>query len=476
MVQERSLSSLISVPRLQTVSELTGSIRGLLEASFPFVTVLGEISNLRQAVSGHLYFSLKDREAQIRAVMFRQQCRYLAQPPADGQEVVCRGRVSVYEPRGEYQLVVDHLESKGAGELQVAFELLKRRLEAEGLFAADAKKPLPRLPERIALITSPSGAALFDFLRTAAARFPSVPVEIHPVRVQGPGAAEEIVQALATANARRTAEVIVLCRGGGSLEDLQPFNSEQVARAIFNSAIPVVVGVGHEVDFTMADFVADVRAPTPTAAAVLVLPRRDELRARMAEIEQRLVEGLQRKINHGRYRAETHRRLLGDPSFLLAHFRLLLDHRLQGLHYALKGRLISRHSEIWRLHDHLRRHSPMHLLHHQQQLCGELTGRLRAAVSWNLERRRLAFSRAAGLLEAVSPLAVLGRGYAIARTLPERRVVREASQVQAGDGLELLVQKGVITCRVTGTAANRGPERADSGVDRASGGEGNKKA
>jgi exodeoxyribonuclease VII large subunit len=450
MMQERSPYA--PYPRLQSVSELTGSIRGLLETSFPFITVLGEISNLRRAVSGHLYFSLKDRQAQIRAVMFKQQCRYLAQPPADGQEVVCRGRVSVYEPRGEYQLVVDYMESKGAGELQIAFDLLKRRLEGEGLFAASAKKPLPFLPERIALITSPTGAAVFDFLRTAAARFPSVPVEIHPVRVQGQGAAGEIVAALAAANTRRTAEVIVLCRGGGSLEDLWSFNEEQVARAIFASEIPVVVGVGHEMDFTIADFVADVRAPTPTAAAALVLPRRQELHARMGELEQRLVGGLQRKIGQSRYRVGTHRRLLGDPSFLLTHFRLLLDHRFHGFLHGFTGRLKSRQAEVARLHHHLRRHSPLHQLRHQQQLCAELTGRLRAAVSWNFERRRLAFSRAAALLDAVSPLAVLGRGYAIARTLPERKVVRAAAQVRAGDAMEVLLQKGSITCRVTATA------------------------
>lgn len=460
-MQERFAISSASYPRLQTVSELTGSIRGLLETSFPFVTVLGEISNLRQAVSGHLYFSLKDKHAQIRAVMFRQQCRYLAKPPADGQEVICRGRVSVYEPRGEYQLVVDYLESKGAGELQVAFELLKRRLEDEGLFAPSAKKPLPFLPERIALITSPTGAAVFDFLRMASVRFPAVPVEIHPVRVQGQGAAQEIIQALAAANARRTADVIVLCRGGGSLEDLWPFNEEQVARSIHSSDIPVVVAVGHEVDFTIADFVADVRAPTPTAAAEAVLPSRQELRARMNELTRRFRGALQRKIDHCHDRVGAHRRLLGDPSFLLTHFRLLLDHRYHSLLHALAGRLTKRQAEVVRLFEHMRRHSPIHLLRHQQQFCAELTGRLQAAMAWNLERRQLSFSRTAGLLEAVSPLAVLGRGYAIARTFPEGQVVRASTQVQVGDEIEVIVQKGTIRCRVMGPAAEGSCGAAD---------------
>jgi exodeoxyribonuclease VII large subunit len=437
-------------PRLLTVSELTGSIRGLLETSFSFVTVVGEISGLRQAHSGHYYFLLKDEQAQIRAVLFKQQRRYLAKPPAEGLAVVCRGRVTVYEPRGEYQLIVDFLETKGAGELQLAFEHLKKRLGEEGLFDQARKRPLPFLPERIALITSPTGAAVFDFLRMAGARFPSVPVEIHPVRVQGQGAADEIAQAITAANDRRLAEVIVLCRGGGSLEDLWAFNEEKVARAIHGSRIPVVSAVGHEIDFTIADLVADFRSPTPTAAAEAVLPLRRELLARVNELERRFRCALVRRVQQARYRVETQRRLLGDPSFLLTHFLLLLDHRQTALVNAMAARMKDRRKKVESRYSHLLKHSPLHLLHYQQHLSDELASRLRGSIARNLERRKLSLARAAGLLGAVSPLAVLARGYAIARKLPERQVVRKAAQVRAGDDIELLLQDGTVRCRVDG--------------------------
>lgn len=437
-----------SFSRPQTVSELTGSIRGLLEISFPFVTVIGEISNLRQAHSGHFYFSLKDDRAQIRAVLFKHQQKYLLHRPEEGLAVVCRGRVSVYEPRGEYQLVVDYLEAKGEGDLQVAFGRLKKKLEEEGLFAGERKRPLPFLPERIALITSPAGAAVFDFLRMAAARFPSVPVEIHPVRVQGKGAAEDIVKAIAEANERRLAEVIVLCRGGGSLEDLWAFNEEKVARAIGESHLPVVCAVGHEVDFTIADFVADHRAPTPTAAAEAVLPLRGELTARVDELRRRLLGAITRRIAGDRYRVDTHRRLLGDPSFLLAHFLVLLDHQQSALVNLVNAGIKERRGQVERLRIHLLARSPLQLLRHQHHLSIQLEGRMRAAMVRGLENRRSLLAKTAGFLNAVSPLAVLGRGYAVARRLPGRQVIREAARMRPGDDLEVMVQDGALECRV----------------------------
>jgi exodeoxyribonuclease VII large subunit len=334
--------------------------------------------------------------------------------------------------------------------LQLAFEHLKKRLGEEGLFDQARKRPLPFLPERIALITSPTGAAVFDFLRMAGARFPSVPVEIHPVRVQGQGAADEIAQAITAANDRRLAEVIVLCRGGGSLEDLWAFNEEKVARAIHGSRIPVVSAVGHEIDFTIADLVADFRSPTPTAAAEAVLPLRRELLARVNELERRFRCALVRRVQQARYRVETQRRLLGDPSFLLTHFLLLLDHRQTALVNAMAARMKDRRKKVESRYSHLLKHSPLHLLHYQQHLSDELASRLRGSIARNLERRKLSLARAAGLLGAVSPLAVLARGYAIARKLPERQVVRKAAQVRAGDDIELLLQDGTVRCRVDG--------------------------
>src|SRR3989339_768607 len=267
--------------QIQTVSELTQSIRGVLEISFPFVTVMGEISNLRCPYSGHLYFTLKDDTAQIKAVLFKPQQRYLACTPKDGMKVVCRGRISLYEARGEYQLIVDSLAEKGAGALQLAFDLLKRKLAAEGFFGEERKRPLPLLPEKIALITSPSGAAVHDFLSMAENRFAAVPIEIIPVRVQGSGAMEDIIEAITLCNDRGQNDVIVICRGGGSLEDLWTFNEERLARAIAGSQIPIVSAIGHEIDFTIADLVADYRAPTPTAAAEAVVPSRVQLHAQL---------------------------------------------------------------------------------------------------------------------------------------------------------------------------------------------------
>ena len=257
----------LPTPRILTVTELTRSIRGILETEFPFITVSGEISNLRQPYSGHVYLTLKDENSQIKAVLFKLQQKYLRELPADGQKVICRGRISVYEPRGEYQLIIDYLERLGTGELQVAFGMLKQKLADEGLFDPVTKKEIPRFPARIALVTSPEGAALHDFLKVALERYPSQPIEIFPVRVQGKEAATEITNALVQLNQLQRSEVIVLCRGGGSIEDLWPFNEESVARAIYASHIPVVSAVGHEIDYTIADFVADLRAPTPSAAA-----------------------------------------------------------------------------------------------------------------------------------------------------------------------------------------------------------------
>ncbi|MFH1020445.1 MAG: exodeoxyribonuclease VII large subunit [Pseudomonadota bacterium] len=320
--------------RIQTVSELTQSIRGVLEVSFPFVTVAGEISNLRCPYSGHLYFTLKDEAAQIKAVLFKPQQRYLNCTPEDGMQVVCRGRISLYEARGEYQLMVDVLAAKGAGALQLAFDLLKRKLAAEGLFAGEQKRPLPLLPEKIALITSPTGAVVHDFLAMAQKRCAAVPVEIIPVRVQGSEALEDIIEAITLCNERGQNDVIVLCRGGGSLEDLWTFNEEKLARAIAGSRIPVVSAIGHEVDFTIADLVADFRAPTPTAAAEAIVPSRTQLYAQVCNLGNRLTKTVVDRLAGFRRTIETHQKVLGDPTPLLDQFRLTTDHALAALQFS----------------------------------------------------------------------------------------------------------------------------------------------
>ncbi|MEW5972932.1 MAG: exodeoxyribonuclease VII large subunit, partial [Pseudomonadota bacterium] len=286
-------------PSPLTVSSLVREIRALLEGNFPLVLVEGEISNLARPGSGHLYFTLKDAGAQLRCAMFRNRASLLRFRPQDGAHVLVRARITVYEPRGDLQLVVEHIEEAGLGALQRAFEQLKHRLAAEGLFEATRKRPLPALPHRIGIITSPSGAAVRDVLHVLERRFPMIPLRVYPTSVQGAGAADEIVAALRRANEDGDCDVLLLVRGGGSLEDLWPFNEERVARAIAASQLPVISGVGHETDFTIADFVADARAPTPSAAASLAVPDAlavaDQLRALEGRLLRRMQDGLDRR-------------------------------------------------------------------------------------------------------------------------------------------------------------------------------------
>jgi len=285
-----------ATPKIFTVSELTRNVRALLEGHFPEVWVSGEISNFRSPSSGHFYFTLKDEQAQLASVMFRGANSQIPFKLEDGLEVICHGRITVYETRGQYQIVVDHCEPKGIGALQLAFEQLKKKLSEEGLFDAKNKKPLPFLPKKIGVVTSPTGAAIRDILKVLHQRFESTNVLLIPVRVQGEGAAEEVAEAIFLLNKRDDIDVMIVGRGGGSMEDLWAFNEEVVARAIFASKIPVVSAVGHEIDFTIADFVADVRAPTPSAAAEIVVPRRRDLLEHIEELKQQLFKSPLRRF------------------------------------------------------------------------------------------------------------------------------------------------------------------------------------
>jgi len=434
--------------RIQTVSELTRSIRGLLETSYSMVTVTGEISNLRRPHSGHLYFTLKDAGAQLRAVLFKAQQRYLACQPADGLEVLCRGRISVYEPRGEYQLIIDYLDSKGAGLLRIAFDQLKARLEEEGLFAPERKRPLPFLPRRIALVTSPQGAAVQDFLHQAEKRSPNTAISIMPVRVQGEGAAAEIARAIEELNRLGGWEVIVLCRGGGSLEDLWAFNEEEVARAIAASAIPVVSAVGHEVDFTIADFVADLRAPTPTAAAQMILPERAVLAAAVAELDRRLAATLRRQLADARQQLSSAQRLLGDPSRLLAQHNLRLDHLQAELGHALRLGLRRDRDRLSHCQAVLQRQDPRRLIAGFQGRVRENSLRISFLIQRLLAAKRNQLGQTAAILDAVSPLAVLGRGYAIPRRA-DGSVLRSVKQAEVGGELNLTLHDGRLDCRIS---------------------------
>jgi exodeoxyribonuclease VII large subunit len=433
--------------QIQTVSELTQSIRGVLEVSFAFVTVAGEISNLRCPYSGHLYFTLKDATSQIKAVLFKPQQRYLACTPADGMEVICRGRVSLYEARGEYQLIVDVLATKGAGALQLAFDLLKRKLAEEGLFAEERKRPLPLLPEKIALITSPSGAAVHDFLAMAEKRCTAVSVEIFPVRVQGPGAMEDIIEAIALCNQRGKNDVIILCRGGGSLEDLWTFNEDKLARAIAGSRIPIVSAIGHEIDFTIADLVADFRAPTPTAAAEAVVPSRIQLHAQLHNFTTRLSKTVQDRLAFFRRAIKDHRQKLGDPTLLLAQFRLTTDHALASLQFAFSTTIHQRQLTLAKFSQILANHSPQQRLEYQYQWVQELRRRLTQAILRQQERKRAALGKTAGLLHAISPLAVLGRGYSIVQQ-QNGNIIRSCRNVNLGENISITLAQGGLDCKV----------------------------
>jgi len=443
------MSSIPYASRVQTVSEITRSIKVLLENGFAFVAVCGEVSNLKRPFSGHLYFTLKDRDAQIRAVLFKTQQRYLGAEFSDGDQLICRGRVSLYEPRGEYQLIVDSVEPAGAGGRQAAFERLKEKLYQEGLFSEAHKRRLPLLPKGIALITSPRGAAVHDFLIVAGRRFPSIPIEIHPVAVQGEGASAEIIAALKEAGLRGHADVIVICRGGGSVEDLWSFNSEELARAVYASELPVVSAIGHEVDFTILDFVADYRAPTPTAAAEAVLPEQGQLRVRVSQHALRQRSIVTQTVAHYRHRLSLQQRLLGDPTRAIETFRIRIDFLLSRLRRAMVSQLAARQHQVESQRAVVAHHNPLQALLRHRKVVADLRQRLIDLSLRHQERRHATLQRYAALIRSVSPLAVLERGYAIVRKLPEQSVVRSKDEVCKGERLEVRWHDGGVECEVT---------------------------
>ena len=391
------------VPAYLTVSELSQTIRGALDREVGEVWVVGEISNFRVPPSGHLYFTLKDDKSQIGAVMFRRQGQGLAFEPQDGMEVLCFGRVSVYAARGDLQLYVEIMEPRGKGALYLAFEQLKQRLAAEGLFAAERKRPLPLLPCSIGIVTSRHGAALRDMLRILDDRFPERHVIVRAVKVQGDGAAAEIAEGIADLSRSGLVEVMIVGRGGGSLEDLWAFNEEIVARAIFSSAVPVISAVGHEVDFTIADFVADHRAPTPTAAAEMVVAQREDLAECINGLAGRFLRSLQNRLAAEREALDGLARRLTDPRRRLRENQQLLDDLSLGL---------------WRRFQDRVTHFKRRLAHGSERLNG------------------------------LSPLAVLERGYSITHAMPDAKIVKESASLKLGDRVRITFARGKALCRV----------------------------
>src|SRR6516162_9113859 len=435
--------------RSLTVSELTARIRDLLAKNFLDVSVEGEVSNCREAQSGHIYFTLKDDKAQVKCVWFRQQMRGVKFRPEDGLKVMLRGSVGVYEARGEYQRCVESLVSAGRGALQLAFEQLKKKLESEGLFDARHKKSLPLLPSRIGLITSPAGAAVRDVVRILRRRFPNVHVLLAPVRVQGEGAAGEIARAVKFFNQRQQVDVVIVARGGGSLEDLWAFNEEKVARAIASSVIPVISGVGHETDFTIADFVADVRASTPSAAAELVVQTRREFDKHVADQRESL-EGLvrYRLLEWSRRVHElAGRRGFRRPLDLLRQRRQRADELTSRLASGLRARMELSRKRLTTAHLRIARfdfRAKVAALRLRLEKQGHELG---ARAERLLRLRRERWQRLALQLQERSPLKVLERGYAIA-TDTAGVVLRDANQVTVGGEVRIQLHRGRLTTEV----------------------------
>ena len=434
--------------KIYTVSALTEQIKDLLEAHFDFVWVEGEISNFRSPSSGHYYMVLKDEKAQIRAVMFRPQTRYLKFTPEDGMSVIAQGRIGLYEPRGEYQIILDYLEPLGVGALALAFEQLKKRLAAQGVFDEEVKRPLPYLPQRVAVITSPTGAAIRDFLEIILRRFANIQILIVPVKVQGDEATAEMVKALDVVNQEPDVDVIVLTRGGGSLEDLWAFNQEELALAIRASRIPVVSAVGHEIDITISDLAADLRAPTPSAAAELLVMEKESLVEDLKGMKDRLESNLKAHVTYLSQSVLLLSKALRDPRKRIGDCWMRLDEmngrviRMMDLtlqdrikHLASEGRALLLHSPINRFASlgekiNFQRHT------------------LTLIIVKRLKEKRVSMSHLEERINDLNPLSVLNRGYSITRRLPENLILKEAAGVKKGDRVHVTLAEGELECEI----------------------------
>ncbi|MDX1559792.1 MAG: exodeoxyribonuclease VII large subunit [Marinobacter sp.] len=445
-------------PRALSVSELNHQARHLLESSFMQVWVEGELSGFSRPSSGHWYFSLKDRKCQVRCAMFRGMNQRIRTPPKEGDQVRIRGKVTLYENRGDFQIIVEHVEPAGLGALQQAFEELKRKLLAEGLFEQARKKPLPSLPRHIGVVTSPTGAAIHDILTVLARRCPAIPVTLYPTAVQGKAATADIVRAIKAAQNHGVADVLIVGRGGGSLEDLWCFNEESVARAIAACSIPTVSAVGHEVDVTIADFVADLRAPTPSAAAEKISPDQSDWLKQLQEREFRLsnavglaLKRLSTQLGHLSAR-------LRDPRRELLEKAQRMDELEMRLRKAIRQRLTTVGVRNDHLHQRLVMQSPRRQLSDSQDALRRVSERLVSIMQQDLKQRRDNLEHAAQTLNVVSPLATLGRGYSIVRD-DNGNILRDASSVEPGDTISARVARGEMTAKVTSvkSAEETGP-------------------
>ncbi len=427
-----------NIPELNilSVSEFTRNVKNMLESNFPAVWVSGEISNLAMPGSGHWYFTLKDEQSQVRCAMFRQHNRRVLFLPQEGSQILVKARVSLYEARGDFQLIVEQMEDAGEGALKRAYEKLKQKLYARGLFALEHKRPLPEHPRRIAVITSPTGAAVKDILNVLKRRFPALPVIIYPSKVQGETAAGELIKALELVQKQALCDVIIIGRGGGSIEDLWAFNNEQLAQTIFDCSLPVICAVGHEVDFTICDFVADVRAATPSAAAELVSPDQQEWLSWLAGMENRFCGLIQQQLKLNQHKLAELQKRLKHPGRYLDEVSQRVDELSQRMEQQLGLQLKLRQEKLLTLSARLKQYSPVHPLQHQLEKIEHLHLRLQQSMHNQLQRNQQQLNSLARELDAFSPLATLGRGYCLVKN-EQHRLTKSAAQLSPGEQVRI---------------------------------------
>lgn len=443
------MTSEIQSRDIYTITRLNREVRSILETGFPLLWLEGELSNLACPASGHWYLTLKDSHAQVRCAMFRTRNRLLKFVPRNGMQVIVRAKIGLYEPRGEFQIIIEHMEEAGEGALRQQFEQLKNKLNQEGLFSSKTKKKLPAIPKRIGVITSPSGAAIHDVLTTIKRRFASLKVIIYPVSVQGKPAAEEIAKTIKLANKRNECDVLLLTRGGGSLEDLWSFNEEVVARAIYDSNIPLISAVGHDVDFTISDFVADIRAATPTAAAELVSPDVNHWLLQIGTLQKRLNRQILNTIKSKQASVQQHARNIVHPSRYIEETSQRLDEILYRLKNAIKTQLSDYQLKLSHLHARCNATDPSQSISSKKNKLLELTLRLNSAQDQQINELKQRFIRCTSTLEAVSPLATLSRGYAYVQLTESNAIVKDSMQLQNGDQVKTTLANGKFTATVT---------------------------
>lgn len=433
-----------------SVTRLTRELKTIIEDRFSFIWISGEISNLGMPSSGHCYFTLKDSNAQINAVIFRTQARGLKFKLENGLKITGLGRLSIYEPRGSYQFIFEYMEPSGLGSIQLAFEQLKRKLEEEGLFSPEYKKPIPFLPYKISVITSPTGAVIKDILNVVKRRFENIPIQIYPVKVQGEGADKEIVAGFEYLNSVSSSSVIILARGGGSLEDLAPFNSEIVARAIFKSHIPVISAVGHETDYTIADFVSDLRAPTPSAAAELAVPEKEVLEKKCRDLKYTLTVQMGNRLKNMEFQLNQLKKRLTDPRKKLQEMYLKVDDytsRLIGAYQ--KFHLRKKEVLAWKS-EKLFAKNPVYKITNYKEKIENYNYHLSNSMQTLLSKKKFNYNQLNSKLQTLNPKAILSRGYSITRNIETSKIVTDVKYVDPGQTVEVLFARGKITCLVEG--------------------------